>query len=42
MEIGKTIKALRAQKHVTQEQAAAYLGVSCQAISKWETGGSLR
>ncbi len=37
MEIGKTIKALRAQKGVTQEQAATHLGVSFQAISKWET-----
>ncbi len=41
MEIGKTIKALRAQKGVTQEQAAAHLGVSFQAISKWETEASL-
>ncbi len=41
MEIGKTIKALRTQKRVTQEQTAAHLGVSCQAVSKWETGASL-
>ena len=41
MEIGKTIKALRTQKRVTQEQAAAHLGVSYQAISKWETNASL-
>ena len=40
MDIGKTIKALRTQKRVTQEQAAARLGVSCQAVSKWETGVS--
>ena len=41
MEIGKTIRALRAKKGVTQEQAAACLGVSCQAVSKWETNASL-
>lgn len=41
MEIGKTIRALRTQKRVTQEQTAAQLGVSCQAVSKWETGVSL-
>ena len=41
MELGKTIRALRARKGVTQEQAAACLGVSCQAVSKWETGASL-
>ena len=40
MEIGKTIRALRAKKGVTQEQAAACLGVSCQAVSKWETNVS--
>ena len=42
MEIGKTIKTLRLQKQVRQEEMAQYLGVSSQAISKWEQGGSLR
>lgn len=41
MEIGKIIKSLRTEKGVTQEQAASHLGVSYQAISKWETGASL-
>lgn len=42
MEIGKQIKILRLEKNVKQEELAEYLGVSFQAVSKWETGGSLR
>ncbi len=42
MEIGKIIKNLRVEKQVRQEDLARYLGVSYQAVSKWETGGSLR
>lgn len=38
--IGMNIKELRQQKHVRQETLAAYLGVSSQAVSKWETGAS--
>ena len=34
--IAKTIKALRAQKSITQEELASHLGVTYQAISKWE------
>lgn len=41
MEIGKQIKILRLEKNVKQEELAEYLGVSFQAVSKWETGGSL-
>lgn len=41
MEIGKQIKTLRLEKNVKQEELAEYLGVSFQAVSKWETGGSL-
>ena len=37
MELGSQIKALRAQRGVTQETLAAALGVSPQAVSKWET-----
>lgn len=40
MEIGKTIKTLRLEKQVSQEEMAQYLGVSSQAVSKWETGVS--
>lgn len=36
MELGNHIKALRQQRGVTQETLAAALGVSAQAVSKWE------
>ncbi len=32
------MKKLRKQRGLTQEQIAEALGISCQAISKWETG----
>lgn len=41
MHIGKQIKVLRSQKNVKQEVLAAYLGVSYQAVSKWETEMSM-
>lgn len=41
MDIGKQIKALRLAKGVKQEELAEYLGVSFQAVSKWETGASV-
>ena len=34
--LGEKLKELRKNKNVSQEQVAAYLGVSFQAISKWE------
>lgn len=34
------MKKLRKQRGLTQEQIAEALGISCQAISKWETGVS--
>lgn len=37
MNIGKKIKFLRRQNDMTQEQLADLLGVSYQAVSKWET-----
>lgn len=40
MQIGARIKALRKEKKVTQEELAAYLRISPQAVSKWETGAS--
>ncbi len=36
MELGKTIKALRTERAMTQETLAEMLGVSPQAVSKWE------
>lgn len=41
MDIGKQIKTLRMAKEVKQEELAEYLGVSFQAVSKWETGASV-
>jgi len=41
MNIGETIKKLRKQKDMTQEQLAEYLNITTQAISKWETNLSL-
>lgn len=38
MTVGKQIKRLRTEKNVTQEVLSDYLGVSCQAVSKWENG----
>ena len=34
--IGKTLKKLRRSRDLTQEEVAAHLGISYQAISKWE------
>lgn len=36
MELGKTINELRKKNNMTQEELAAKLGVSAQAVSKWE------
>ena len=38
--IGAYIAHLRRQRSLTQRELASRLGVSCQAISKWETGDS--
>lgn len=37
--IGKQIAYLRKEKGVKQEELANYVGVSAQAVSKWENGG---
>ena len=39
--IGQYIQFLRKQKHLSQKQLAEELGVSFQAVSKWETGENL-
>lgn len=36
MELGNQIRALRTRKGVTQEALAVHLGVTAQAVSKWE------
>ena len=37
IKIGKNIKKLREKKSITQEKLANYLGVTPQAISRWES-----
>lgn len=39
---GKLIKEARMQKNYTQSELGNLLGVSNKAVSRWETGGSLR
>lgn len=36
MSIGTTIKRLRRERDITQEQLAEYLGISTGAVSQWE------
>lgn len=38
MSIGTNIYSLRKMKNITQLQLAEKLGVSVQAVSKWENG----
>lgn len=40
MEIGKNIAKLRREQNMTQEQLGQALGISGQAVSKWENGGT--
>lgn len=40
MNIGNNIAALRKQRGITQEELAKELGVSAQAVSKWENNSS--
>lgn len=39
MTIGKNIAQLRKQKGVKQDELAKFVGVTAQAVSKWENGG---
>lgn len=41
MELGKNIAKYRKEKHLTQAALAGMLGVSFQAVSKWENGYSM-
>ena len=36
LNIGETIKKLRKERDITQEEFAEVLGVSCQSVSRWE------
>jgi len=38
--LGEVLKDCRIQNHMTQEFVAEHLGVSRQAVSKWENGTS--
>lgn len=40
MTLGKRIADLRKNQNMTQEELSEKLGVSPQAVSKWETGVS--
>lgn len=39
--IGEKIKSLRKERNISQEVLANYLGVSYQAVSKWENGNTM-
>ena len=41
-DFGKTIVKLRKEKGLTQKELADKLNVSDKAVSRWETGDSLR
>ena len=41
VQIGKVIRELRVRNRVTQEMLAEHIGVTSQAISKWEAGVNL-
>ncbi len=41
LNLGSVIKRLRIEQGVTQDALAEYLGISYQAVSKWETGTTL-
>ena len=38
MSIGSTIKRLRREQNITQEQLADHLGITSRAVSQWECG----
>lgn len=42
MNLSEKILLLRKQRGLSQEALAEQLGVSRQAVSRWETGDSLR
>ena len=40
LDLGNNIRQLRRRDKKTQEQLAEALGVTSQAVSRWESGGS--
>lgn len=40
MSFGENLQMIRKQNHLSQEDLAEMLGVSRQAVSKWELGDS--
>ena len=40
LSIGENLRKLRKQKNITQDRLAEYLGVTCQAVSRWENSGA--
>ena len=38
LKVGETIKRLRKEREITQEEFAEVRGVSCQSVSRWEKG----
>lgn len=38
LKLGENLKKFRSKRELTQEQLAAVLGVSAQAVSRWENG----
>lgn len=41
MDFGKTITKLRHEHDMTQEELADVLGITTQAVSRWETGSTM-
>ncbi len=39
--VGKIIKEIRVQNHLTQKEFATKYGVTYQAVSKWENGKNM-
>ncbi len=40
LSIGENLRKLRNRKNVTQDKLAEYLGVTCQAVSRWENSAA--